>query len=73
MIELTDNEENHEKAVPVKDNENRRTLGASLEPAYPNFAKDILTCSHVVLEFSPLNLMKSGTRQLGDREIESKN
>jgi hypothetical protein len=35
-IELTDNEANHEKALPVKDKENKHTLISSMALASPS-------------------------------------
>ena len=62
-IEFGASKENQEKAVPVNDKENKRTRKASLKLASPNCNIYWPTCSQVVRESSPLNLMNSRTRQ----------
>jgi hypothetical protein len=59
-MELGDKEENQEKAVPVSDKENKQTFNASIKPTLPSCARYWLTCSHVVLSSSPIELTKIG-------------
>ena len=54
-MELGAKELNQEKAVPVKDKENKRTFNSFIELASPNCARYWLTCSKVLLLSSPLN------------------
>ena len=66
------NEVNHEKVVPVKDKENKRTFNSLIEPAYPNWARYWLICSKVLLLLSPLNLIKWGNLKPAGYWTESK-
>ena len=59
-MELGAKELNQEKAVPVKDKENKRTFNSFIELASPNYARYWLTCSKVLLLSSPLNFTNSG-------------
>jgi hypothetical protein len=45
----------HANAVPVKDNENKRTQNASMSANSPNCAKNWPMCSRVLLPWSPEN------------------
>jgi hypothetical protein len=46
----------HANAVPVKDNENKRTRNASMSANSPNCAKNWPICSHVFFLGHPKNL-----------------
>ena len=48
-IELGAKDENHEKAVPVRDKENKRIFNSFIEPASPNWARYWLICSKALL------------------------
>ena len=47
-------------AVPVKDNENKRTRNASVSANSPNCAKNWPICSRVFFPWSPENFANSG-------------
>jgi hypothetical protein len=47
-------------AVPVKDNENKRTRNASVSANSPNCAKNWPMCSCVLFPWSPKNFANSG-------------
>jgi hypothetical protein len=50
----------HVNAVPVKDNENKRTRNASVSTNSPNCAKNWSICSRVLFPWSPENFANSG-------------
>jgi hypothetical protein len=50
----------HVNAVPVKDNENKRTQNASVSANSPNCAKNWSMCSRVLFSRSPENFTNSG-------------
>jgi hypothetical protein len=50
----------HVNAVPVKDNENKRTQNASVSANSPNCAKNWSMCSRVLFPWSPENFANSG-------------
>jgi hypothetical protein len=50
----------HVNAVPVKDNENKRTRNASVLANSPNYAKNWSICSRVLFPWSPENFANSG-------------
>jgi hypothetical protein len=50
----------HVNAVPVKDNENKRTRNPSVLANSPNCAKNWSMCSHVLFSWSPENFVNSG-------------
>jgi hypothetical protein len=50
----------HTNAVPVKDNENKRTQNASMSANSPNCAKNWPMCSRVLFPWSPENFANSG-------------
>jgi hypothetical protein len=50
----------HATAVPVQDNENKRTQNASVSANSPNCAKNWSMCSRVLFPCSPENFMNSG-------------
>jgi hypothetical protein len=50
----------HVNAVPVKDNENKRTRNASVSANSPNCAKNWSICSRVLFPWSPENFVNSG-------------
>ena len=50
----------HVNAVPVKDNENKRTRNASVLTNSPNCAKNWSMCSRVLFSWSPENFTNSG-------------
>ena len=59
-MELGAKELNQEKAVPVKDKENKQTYNSFIELASRNCARYWLTCLKVLLLLSPLNFTNSG-------------
>jgi hypothetical protein len=50
----------HVNAVPIKDNENKRTQNASVSVNSPNCAKNWSMCSRVLFPWSPENFANSG-------------
>jgi hypothetical protein len=50
----------HVNAVPVKDNENKRTWNASVSDNSPNCAKNWSMCSRVLFSWSLENFVNSG-------------
>jgi hypothetical protein len=50
----------HANAVPVKDNENKRTRNASISDNAPNCAKNWSMCSRVLFRWSPEKFANSG-------------
>jgi hypothetical protein len=50
----------HVNAVPVKNNENKRTRNTSVSANSLNCAKNWSMCSHVLFPWSPENFANSG-------------
>jgi hypothetical protein len=50
----------HANAVPVRDNENKRTRNVSVSANSPNCAKNWPMCSRVFFPLSPENFANSG-------------
>lgn len=50
----------HVNAVPVNDNENKRTQNASVSASSPNCAINGPMCSRVLFPWSPENFANSG-------------
>jgi hypothetical protein len=52
-MELGESVAYHANAIPVKDNENKRTRNASVLANSPNYAKNWSICSRMLFPWSP--------------------
>ena len=69
MMEFGGSEVNHTKADPESDSGNNGILRASPAEAFPQWIRNLLMCSTVVMLSCPKNLVKSGPLYLDGKAI----